>query len=74
MPENHTFLIHIISCQNTTWQGKVTWTEKKESKSFRSMLELIKLIDAAVSTEKAEDGPEGSMPALERETVQGQPG
>lgn len=41
-------MVHIVSCENSTWQGKVTWLDEQETRSFRSMLELIKLMDAAM--------------------------
>lgn len=41
-------MVRIISQENATWQGQVTWLDREQSENFRSMLELIKLIDAAV--------------------------
>ncbi len=49
---NQNFVITIRSQENHTWQGTVSWVEGKKQKNFRSALELIKLIDSAVSTEK----------------------
>jgi len=43
-----TFVVQVISNQNATWQGTVQWVEKKKTVPYRSMLELIKLIDSAV--------------------------
>lgn len=43
-----TFVVHIKYRQNATWQGQVTWAEKKKMCNFRSALELIKLIDSAL--------------------------
>ena len=43
-----TFLIRVLYKQHGTWQGEITWVEKKEKKYFRSMLELIRLIDDVV--------------------------
>ena len=40
-----TFVLKILSRKNSTWQGSITWVEKKRSKNFRSALELLKLID-----------------------------
>ncbi len=54
MGSKNTFLVHVASCQNATWQGSITWLEEKESKHFRSLLEMIKLIDTAI-TPKAEE-------------------
>lgn len=47
-----TFVIKIVDKQNATWQGSVNWVEGKQEKSFRSALELIKLIDGALDIEK----------------------
>ncbi|SCJ73341.1 hypothetical protein [Neobittarella massiliensis] len=46
--DKETFVVQIQYRQNATWQGKVTWADKDETKSFRSALELIKLIDSAL--------------------------
>ena len=45
-----TFLVHVLNDQNATWQGTVTWTNENKTQSFRSALELIRLIDSAVET------------------------
>lgn len=45
-----TFMVHVQFRQNATWQGQVTWMEKKETQNFRSALELMKLIDSALET------------------------
>lgn len=41
-------MVHIVSQENATWQGQVTWLDEKETKNFRSLLELIKLLDTAL--------------------------
>lgn len=50
--EAATFVVHIQYRQNATWQGKVTWADKKKSCNFRSALELLKLIDSALEDEE----------------------
>ena len=50
-----TFVIQVISNQNASWQGTVQWVEKKRTVPYRSMLELIKLIDSAVSDNPGND-------------------
>lgn len=50
-----TFVVHVKYRQNATWQGVVTWAEKKKQKSFRSALELIKLMDSAIEENKQEE-------------------
>ena len=46
MNRKETFVVHIISQENATWQGQVTWAEKNKTVPFRSALELLKLIDS----------------------------
>ena len=43
-----TFLVHVQFRQNATWQGQVTWVDKRQTCQFRSALELMKLIDGAL--------------------------
>lgn len=45
---NASFLVEVKSQENNSWQGRVTWVEEKESKNFRSALELIKLMDSVL--------------------------
>ena len=47
------FAVKILFRQNASWQGTVTWMEGRQEKSFRSALELIFLIDNALSYSKA---------------------
>lgn len=54
-----TFVVHVQYRQNATWQGKVLWTDKKIERSFRSALELMKLVDAAL--ENSEPSEEKSL-------------
>ena len=44
-----TFIIQVQYRQNSTWQGKVVWVEENRTQHFRSALELIKLVDGALS-------------------------
>lgn len=43
-----TFAIRILFRQNASWQGSVFWPEGKLEESFRSVLELIFLMDSAL--------------------------
>ena len=47
--EKATFVVQVQFRQNATWQGTVTWTEKNETRHFRSTLELIRLMDESLS-------------------------
>ena len=50
-----TFVVHVRYRQNATWQGDVIWAEKNERQSFRSALELLKLIDSALDSKEGEE-------------------
>lgn len=43
-----TFSIKLLFRQNASWQGSVTWCEGKVEESFRSVLELLLLLDSAL--------------------------
>lgn len=43
-----TFLIRIHFKQNTNWQGTIQWLESNQTIPFRSVLELVFLLNEAV--------------------------
>ena len=44
--------MEIKDTQAQSWQGKVQWIEGQKEETFRSVLELITLLDSVVQTEK----------------------
>ena len=44
-----TFSLRILFRQNASWQGSVFWHDKNQGESFRSVLELLTLMDSALS-------------------------
>ena len=46
-----TFAVRILFLQNASWQGSISWLEGYREESFRSVLELLLLIDSALITE-----------------------
>lgn len=48
MRKRETFVIHILNQENATWQGQVVWLDGKQTRPFRSMLELIKMMDGVL--------------------------
>ena len=44
-----TFYLRVLFRQNSSWQGSVFWQEKSKGESFRSVLELLTLMDSALS-------------------------
>ncbi len=48
-----TFSVRVMFRQNASWQGTLCWLEKNREESFRSVLELMMLIDSAFEAERA---------------------
>lgn len=42
------FLIRVQYQENTSWQGTIHWLERRKSQTFRSLLELIVLLQEAL--------------------------
>ena len=45
-----TFIVKIEFCQHGTWQGRVIWADENKTERFRSALELVRLMDEAISS------------------------
>ena len=43
-----TFLVRILFRQHASWQGSVSWVEGHNEETFRSVLELVLLMDSAL--------------------------
>ncbi len=48
------FIIKVQQRQAGTWQGRVTWVERNQTVRFRSILELIKLMESGILAEHPE--------------------
>lgn len=46
--KKQTFIIEVEEVQDGNWQGSIEWLQGKKKQSFRSMLELLTLMDSAV--------------------------
>ena len=51
-----TFRVRIMFRQNASWQGMVYWVEKNREENFRSVLELLMLIDSSFAEAQAAKG------------------
>ena len=47
-----TFVVHVNKAENDTWQGQITWADRDEKINFRSAMELMTIIDAALNAEE----------------------
>ena len=47
-----TFEMRVLFRQHASWQGELLWLEKNTRQSFRSVLELITLMDSALRADK----------------------
>ncbi len=48
-PALATFKLNVLFRQNASWQGRLVWLEQKSETQFRSVLELLMLIDNVLS-------------------------
>lgn len=55
MDSRQTFVLNIIGNQKDTWQGTLQWMQGRKKCPFRSMLELLRLIDSVISEEDSFD-------------------
>ena len=54
-----TFVVRVQHRQNSSWQGRITWMEEDKTVQFRSVWEMIKLIESAVDlVSEPEETPE----------------
>ena len=52
MKKKQTFIIEVVDTKDSTWQGKVNWVNGKKEQAFRSVMELLRLVDSVVGDEK----------------------
>lgn len=69
MSKKQTFILEISDTQNQSWQGKVEWIQGKKKESFRSVLELLRMLDSAVSRVDGDSPPGGDT---DRDTCLGE--
>lgn len=50
--KKNTFILEVYDTQNQSWQGKVEWIQGQKKESFRSVMELLRLIDSVVEEEE----------------------
>ena len=48
--ERASFMVHVVYRQYNTWQGTITWIEENITSRFKSVLEMLKLMDDVVNS------------------------
>lgn len=49
-----TFIVEVKGTANSSWQGVLTWVDGQKKQSFRSTLELLRLLDSTIDMEDEE--------------------
>ena len=49
------FVIKVLHQQHSSWQGTITWVSGNETRPFRSVLELIRLMDETIMNGQPEE-------------------
>ena len=49
---SQTFYIHVRFRQHSSWQGEITWKQGNRKIPFRSVLELLHLLDSALAGQR----------------------
>ena len=47
--KKQTFIVEIIDHQKYTWQGQVHWIQGNKKMSFRSVMEMLHLMDSVIA-------------------------
>ncbi len=50
--KKQTFILEINDTNAHSWQGSVKWVQGDDRQSFRSVVEMLRLIDSAIHTEE----------------------
>ena len=48
--DSATFIVSVKKQDNATWQGQIVWADENRKQYFRSLLEMLRLMDGALTT------------------------
>lgn len=54
--KKQTFVLEIIGDQNQSWQGRLEWIQGKKQQNFRSVMEMLVLLESAVPKDEVDTG------------------
>lgn len=46
--KKQTFIVEINETNNQSWQGEIEWVQGKKKLAFRSVMELLRMVDSVV--------------------------
>ena len=58
-----TFIVRVQHRQNSSWQGRITWMEEDKTINFRSVWEMVHLMESAIDTVSPPAREEGEDPS-----------
>ena len=58
-----TFVVRVMQHQNGTWQGRITWVDEDKSMNFRSVWEMVRLMEEGIFS--SEELREENIPTWE---------
>ena len=47
--------MRVLHRQNNTWQGRITWADKNKTMNFRSIWEMVHLMEEALREDMPEE-------------------
>jgi len=53
-----TFIVRVQHRQNNTWQGRITWADRDKTVTFRSIWEMVHLMENAIYEDSPEELPD----------------
>ncbi len=61
--KKRTFIVEINDTQSHSWQGNIEWVQEGRKQSFRSVMEMLRLMDSAIG----EQEPDWRAPGKQEE-------
>lgn len=52
MKKKQTFIIEVIDTQQESWQGSIEWVQGQKKEAFRSVIEMLRLMDSVMEQEE----------------------
>ena len=52
MKDKNTFVLEVNNSSSHNWIGQIEWIQGSQKQSFRSVMELLQLIDSVVSSDE----------------------